>query len=115
MRLDPMTERRVSIDVVGVSTAASPPFQHAGRLEIGQDLGDRTLGYSHFVGEIADTEVAVFRERDEDVRVVTEERPARARFHVLHLKVNPRLSCNTRIKIHVSANTVFSYMHHFSR
>lgn len=93
MALDRMSKGRVRVDPIDVTAPGSISPKHAGVLKIGQNLCDGSLGYADPIGQVANAQFGISRERDEHVSVIAQEGPCPARLHRSNVLLEMWYSC----------------------
>ena len=75
LAFDLVPHRTADDDVVAVPTPFAMPREAASLFEVVHDALHRSLGDTHLVGQITETEVGIAGQADEHMAVVREERP----------------------------------------
>jgi hypothetical protein len=90
MTFDGMAQRGIGIDIIRIAAAFAVAAQDLGLFEVRENLSDGSLGYTDYGRQIANSEVGIFGQRDENVSVVAQEGPALAAFVHFARGFNPR-------------------------
>jgi len=81
MPFDGVAQRQGTMDAVDVAPAVTLARYRPGGFKIDHDLSDRPLGDADLLGEVAEPQLGVMRERDQHVAVIAQEGPTGSWVH----------------------------------